>query len=349
MSLKETRVDWLIGRKDLRPSEKVLSLVLNRYADGEGYCWPSLRRMAEDGALSLRQVTRGVKNLEEKGVLHRFKTDRGRVSRNLYRMLFPPELVRPNGPDRQLPPFRDPRVTQGNDQAVNAGVDVESTNRGQEGLGSVDSVSCGDGQDVPCTVDGMATGGWTSCPRELKDLESFDSETGKREGGKGEDPTGERALPSPALSSSCGMAPTTPPTRSDEGRHSGDGETGRDLASRVLELYGDLCPGLPPADRLSFRRILRVRAMTEEFPEALRVQWWRDYFRRVSLSAFLRGRGSKGWRADLDWLLEPENARKVLAGNYDGGLVGPAGSGTRILDYVTDMTIDLGKDLGYDL
>jgi hypothetical protein len=32
---------------------------------------------------------------------------------------------------------------------------------------------------------------------------------------------------------------------------------------------------------------------------------------------FLRGEGSKGWRADFDWLSNDRNVVKVLEGKYD--------------------------------
>lgn len=41
------------------------------------------------------------------------------------------------------------------------------------------------------------------------------------------------------------------------------------------------------------------------------------FFQRVAASRFLTGGSSRGWRADLHWLLLPSNFLKVLEGRYD--------------------------------
>ena len=52
---------------------------------------------------------------------------------------------------------------------------------------------------------------------------------------------------------------------------------------------------------------------------------WREVFKRINASPFLRG--LKGdWRADIDWALrpggtKPESALKVLEGAYDDGVM----------------------------
>jgi hypothetical protein len=43
----------------------------------------------------------------------------------------------------------------------------------------------------------------------------------------------------------------------------------------------------------------------------------REAILRLGRSAFLLGSGQKGWKADVDWLLRPGNAAKVLEGKYD--------------------------------
>lgn len=141
MELAQMRISWLIGRKELCPSEKVLSVAMNKYADDEGYCWPSLRRMAKDSALSLRQVSRDIKSLNEKGYVLRFKRGLKKSGANFYRMLFPEELVRPNSPDRKLPVFYDPRGKTGDGQDVQSGMDKLSHGGGQTVIRGVDRMS----------------------------------------------------------------------------------------------------------------------------------------------------------------------------------------------------------------
>jgi hypothetical protein len=37
----------------------------------------------------------------------------------------------------------------------------------------------------------------------------------------------------------------------------------------------------------------------------------------VISSPFLRGENDKGWRADFDWVLNPNNLAKIVEGKYD--------------------------------
>lgn len=91
----------------------------------------------------------------------------------------------------------------------------------------------------------------------------------------------------------------------------------KNLPRKVMELYRLLCSDLPPAGRLSAKRIRAVQALTRKFPQGHSPDWWESYFTRAAGSSFLGGSGPRGWQADLDWLLVPANAQKVLAGNYD--------------------------------
>ena len=45
----------------------------------------------------------------------------------------------------------------------------------------------------------------------------------------------------------------------------------------------------------------------------------REAFQKVEASNFLKGDNERGWRAEFDWVLKPENLVKVLEGNYDNG------------------------------
>jgi len=44
---------------------------------------------------------------------------------------------------------------------------------------------------------------------------------------------------------------------------------------------------------------------------------WRSYCRRIVAAPHLRGENDRGWKVDLDWVLEPRNVSKILEGRYD--------------------------------
>jgi hypothetical protein len=49
---------------------------------------------------------------------------------------------------------------------------------------------------------------------------------------------------------------------------------------------------------------------------------WLAVFELLNASPFLLGQNDRGWRADLDWLLKPGRAARVLEGAYSGGATG---------------------------
>lgn len=62
------------------------------------------------------------------------------------------------------------------------------------------------------------------------------------------------------------------------------------------------------ADR---RRKIEAR-LREHGPEV-----WREACQRVAASPFCRGKNDRGWRADLDFLLQPKSFNRLIEGGYD--------------------------------
>ena len=90
----------------------------------------------------------------------------------------------------------------------------------------------------------------------------------------------------------------------------------------IIELYHEILPIAPRvqvwdgASKTHLQRLWRIE------PERQSLNWWREFFARVSRSDWLTGKvqGSKTGKpfiVSLDWLVKPENFRKVLNGNYD--------------------------------
>jgi len=57
--------------KGVSPTEKLLLLLLANYADEEMRCWPSHRRLADDGCLSRRTIVSTMQGLEARGLITR--------------------------------------------------------------------------------------------------------------------------------------------------------------------------------------------------------------------------------------------------------------------------------------
>ena len=88
---------------------------------------------------------------------------------------------------------------------------------------------------------------------------------------------------------------------------------------KIAEIWNLYC-----TDRLGKVRACsasRTKAAQARWREAPQEEFWIEVVQRVAASSFLRGeKPSKDhphWKADLDWLLRPDNANKVLEGKYD--------------------------------
>ncbi|MDH3348189.1 MAG: hypothetical protein OEM02_08860 [Desulfobulbaceae bacterium] len=84
----------------------------------------------------------------------------------------------------------------------------------------------------------------------------------------------------------------------------------------IVDLYLETLPELPGIVDWSEARQKMLRARWKEKPKRQNLDWWRRYFTEiVSQSDFLMGR-SKGFQADLEWIIRPKNMLKILEGKY---------------------------------
>ncbi len=78
----------------------------------------------------------------------------------------------------------------------------------------------------------------------------------------------------------------------------------------VLDSYNSICKGFPPATRLTDkRRRAIIRAQKDGYD-------LEQVFRTAAASAFLRGKNSRHWRANFDWIMQPSNLLKVSEGQF---------------------------------
>jgi len=71
--------------------------------------------------------------------------------------------------------------------------------------------------------------------------------------------------------------------------------------------------------------LTRCRKLTDKRRKALRTRladpdWkasWREALDRAAQSSFCRGQNDRGWKADIEWFLQPDSVVKLLEGKYD--------------------------------
>jgi len=87
-------------------------------------------------------------------------------------------------------------------------------------------------------------------------------------------------------------------------------KTKKEQAQEVIELYHLLCPSLPPCKTITDKRISHINARLSEGVD------FKDLFIKAEASDFLAGR-SENFRAEISFLINPENCAKTLEGKYD--------------------------------
>lgn len=96
------------------------------------------------------------------------------------------------------------------------------------------------------------------------------------------------------------------------------------LQNQIIDLYHEILPELPSVNPSLWGGVRKknLEARIKQYPKAADPEWWRKFFQRCSQSDLLMGRlppkpdQLDPWRADLGWMVKPENFRKIVEGNY---------------------------------
>lgn len=128
--------------------------------------------------------------------------------------------------------------------------------------------------------------------------------------------TESKGLP---LTPSCGPASDPPPDAPDAE------PTNRQPRVDVVEAFNAWNEmanriGLPMALKLTDSRAKALRARLREHG----AESWKTALAAVERSEFLRGEGGRGWRADLDFVLQPSKFVKLIEGGYSHETRSPA-------------------------
>jgi uncharacterized protein YdaU (DUF1376 family) len=109
--------------------------------------------------------------------------------------------------------------------------------------------------------------------------------------------------------------------RDSEDRISRAREATFEFHQAVLQAYHEICVDLPRVKVWSIKRRqalnARIKERVADKKPAAELSYWRTLFAEVAKSDFLCGRKvNSDFRADLEWLLRPENFIKVIEGKY---------------------------------
>lgn len=81
----------------------------------------------------------------------------------------------------------------------------------------------------------------------------------------------------------------------------------------VVDLFNSICTQMPKVKAVGEKRTAKINGLLKAYDK--------NTIQAVFLSAhksdFLNGKNDRGWTATFDWIIVPDNFRKVMEGNYD--------------------------------
>lgn len=87
-----------------------------------------------------------------------------------------------------------------------------------------------------------------------------------------------------------------------------------EIPDHMMEIWHRILqPSAPLA--LTEERSSRFITLLRDFFQG-KIELWEQFCQEITQSAFLMGKGQRGWRVTLDWILDVRNLQKTLEGNY---------------------------------
>ena len=82
---------------------------------------------------------------------------------------------------------------------------------------------------------------------------------------------------------------------------------------KIANMYNDICISFSKISKLSDARKKSIKARLNTYS----YDDFKTLFTKAEASDFLKGKNSRDWQANFDWLIKDNNMAKVLDGNYD--------------------------------
>lgn len=82
---------------------------------------------------------------------------------------------------------------------------------------------------------------------------------------------------------------------------------------QIIDAYNQNCGSLPKATKLTDKRKRAIRTCAAQ---GFSVDDMREAFQKAASTPFLTGQNERGWRANFDFIIKPDNMQKILEGAY---------------------------------
>lgn len=81
---------------------------------------------------------------------------------------------------------------------------------------------------------------------------------------------------------------------------------------KIVDIFNSVCRNLPTVQKLTTARESAINARINDYG----LSKIGEVFQLVSSNEFLNGNNDRGWKADFDWIMNPNNFIKILEGKY---------------------------------
>jgi hypothetical protein len=85
----------------------------------------------------------------------------------------------------------------------------------------------------------------------------------------------------------------------------------------IVCLYHEILSALPGVRDWHAGRQKKLKARWSDDSERQSLDWWRDFFLYVKKCPHLIGDNDRGWKPNLEWLVERKNFVKIIEGSYE--------------------------------
>lgn len=102
-------------------------------------------------------------------------------------------------------------------------------------------------------------------------------------------------------------------TEEDKERDKDKEKETRITYQHIADMYNEICISFPRVTSLSDKRKQAIKARLNTYS----VEQFKEMFTKAESSSFLKGKNSRNWTANFDWMLKDGSFAKILDGNYD--------------------------------
>lgn len=94
-----------------------------------------------------------------------------------------------------------------------------------------------------------------------------------------------------------------------------------DLVNQIFLLWNQTLQatnsGLPKTKALNAKRKTQIKSCLAQYKQMATEQDWKNYFTKITQIPFLNGVNDRGWKADFDFVINPNNLLKIVEGRYN--------------------------------